>query len=245
MMLAAIFFVYVITYMPGFFVKTVKIPNNAWICSQVDRCYTHPTLHSIAYVFNWASVWINPVIYIAAQKKYQVTDTVNECRVWLSVIRDIPAASIIRVNQRNNFAWVANTGCSETPPLLQIQEGDLTKDDQDEVFQLGEHGHQQQQQLKEEHRRQRWVGGWRGNQEQGKPVTGWQVIFAFVYIRNQSLNNFMILSIDYTLKLPLIIGQVHEQIQRQGQWKAGSGYIHKLPIRNTVIGEDENRWTRN
>jgi len=59
MMLAAIFFVYVITYMPGFLVKTV------------DRCYTHPTLHSIAYVFNWASVWINPVIYIAAQKKYQ------------------------------------------------------------------------------------------------------------------------------------------------------------------------------
>jgi len=58
-MLAAIFFVFVFTYMPGFFVKTV------------DRCYTHPTLHSIAYVFNWASVWINPVIYIGAQKKYQ------------------------------------------------------------------------------------------------------------------------------------------------------------------------------
>jgi len=58
-MLAAIFFVFVFTYMPGFFVKTV------------DRCYTHPTLHSIAYVFNWASVWINPVIYISAQKKYQ------------------------------------------------------------------------------------------------------------------------------------------------------------------------------
>ena len=44
--------------------------------SQVDRCYTHPTLHSVAYVFNWASVWINPVIYIGAQKKYQVTTVI-------------------------------------------------------------------------------------------------------------------------------------------------------------------------
>ena len=79
MMLAAIFFVYVITYMPGFLVKTVseapslesmKLKKSVY--SQVDRCYTHPTLHSIAYVFNWASVWINPVIYLATQKKYQV-----------------------------------------------------------------------------------------------------------------------------------------------------------------------------
>ena len=55
------------------------------LVTQVDRCYTHPTLHSIAYVFNWASVWINPVIYIGAQKKYQVTTV-------------IPAAIIIGVN---------------------------------------------------------------------------------------------------------------------------------------------------
>ena len=29
-------------------------------------------MHAIAYVFNWASVWINPIIYIVAQRKYQV-----------------------------------------------------------------------------------------------------------------------------------------------------------------------------
>ena len=37
-----------------------------------DKCYLHPTMHPIAYVFNWASVWINPIIYIVAQRKYQV-----------------------------------------------------------------------------------------------------------------------------------------------------------------------------
>ena len=37
-----------------------------------DKCYLHPTMHAIAYVFNWASVWINPIIYIVAQRKYQV-----------------------------------------------------------------------------------------------------------------------------------------------------------------------------
>jgi len=59
MMLGAILLVFGITYIPGFLVKTV------------DRCYTHPTLHAVTYVINWASVWINPVIYIIAQKKYQ------------------------------------------------------------------------------------------------------------------------------------------------------------------------------
>ena len=61
-MLALILFVFFITYLPGFVIKVV-----------VDRCYKHPTLHAISYVFNWASVWINPIIYISAQKKYQVT----------------------------------------------------------------------------------------------------------------------------------------------------------------------------
>ena len=76
MMLAAIFFVYVITYIPGFFVKMARESSISIGCLieiyQMDQCYTHPTLHAVAYVFNWASVWINPVIYIAAQKKYQV-----------------------------------------------------------------------------------------------------------------------------------------------------------------------------
>ena len=40
--------------------------------SQTDPCYDKPTLHAVAYVFNWASVWLNPIVYIGAQKKYQV-----------------------------------------------------------------------------------------------------------------------------------------------------------------------------
>ena len=43
----------------------------------MDRCYTHPTLHAVTYVINWASVWINPVIYIIAQKKYQVLSVLD------------------------------------------------------------------------------------------------------------------------------------------------------------------------
>merc|ERR1712243_318193 len=59
-MLAMILFVFFLTYMPGFIIKVI-----------FDKCYMHPTLHAIAYVFNWASVWVNPIIYIKAQKKYQ------------------------------------------------------------------------------------------------------------------------------------------------------------------------------
>lgn len=68
-MLVTILFIFFITYLPGFIVKTVRLspPNHA----QVDSCYTYPTLHAIAYTVNWASVWINPIVYVVAQKKWQ------------------------------------------------------------------------------------------------------------------------------------------------------------------------------
>jgi len=58
-MLATILFIFILTYMPGFLIK------------RFDKCYKKPTLHAVAYVFNWASVWLNPIIYIVGQKKYQ------------------------------------------------------------------------------------------------------------------------------------------------------------------------------
>ena len=124
--------------------------------SQVDRCYTHPTLHSVAYVFNWASVWINPVIYICAQKKYQVT-----------VIPHIPAVKLEHNwSKSNNFT----SGCSQTSSSLQVREADLTADDQDEVVQHGKHRHKQQR-LKKEHRRYRETRPG-PNEGQWKPIAG-------------------------------------------------------------------------
>ena len=32
----------------------------------------HPGWHVTAYVINWSSVVINPIIYVVSQKKYQV-----------------------------------------------------------------------------------------------------------------------------------------------------------------------------
>ena len=101
-MLAMILFVFFLTYMPGFIIKVVIcillfahhvfciLHYDFWILHFVfcildhllsnqifDKCYMHPTLHAIAYVFNWASVWVNPIIYIKAQKKYQVKTKTN------------------------------------------------------------------------------------------------------------------------------------------------------------------------
>ena len=39
---------------------------------QLDKCYTYPTMHVVAYIINWATVVINPIIYCVSQKKYQV-----------------------------------------------------------------------------------------------------------------------------------------------------------------------------
>merc|ERR1712080_328440 len=59
MMLATILFIFFLTYMPGFVIKSL------------DSCYGWPTTHAVAYVFNWASVWLNPIVYVVGQKKYQ------------------------------------------------------------------------------------------------------------------------------------------------------------------------------
>ena len=39
---------------------------------QSDKRYKNPTLHIIAYVINWATVVINPIVYVVSQKKYKV-----------------------------------------------------------------------------------------------------------------------------------------------------------------------------
>jgi len=72
LMLGLIFVFFVVTYVPGIIVKGA------------DKCFTKPTLHVLAYVINWASVWINPIIYVVSQKKYQdairhLKDTFKKC----------------------------------------------------------------------------------------------------------------------------------------------------------------------
>jgi len=72
LMLGAIFVFFVVTYVPGIIVKGV------------DPCFSKPTLHVLAYVINWASVWINPIIYVVSQKKYQeaikhLRDAMKKC----------------------------------------------------------------------------------------------------------------------------------------------------------------------
>jgi len=59
LMLGAIFVFFVVTYVPSIIVKGF------------DPCFKKPTLHVLAYAINWASVWINPIIYVVSQKKYQ------------------------------------------------------------------------------------------------------------------------------------------------------------------------------
>merc|ERR1712032_390223 len=89
LMLAMILFVFFITYMPGFIVKAI-----------FDKCYMHPTMHVISYVFNWASVWVNPIIYIVAQRKYQdavrhlyhcvIDGCIHQLSVWSYNISRLP-----------------------------------------------------------------------------------------------------------------------------------------------------------
>jgi len=72
LMLGAIFVFFVVTYVPGIIVKAF------------DPCFSKPTLHVLAYVINWASVWINPIIYVVSQKKYQeaikhLKDAMQKC----------------------------------------------------------------------------------------------------------------------------------------------------------------------
>ena len=78
LMLAAIFVLFIVTYAPSLLVKMVNYfswgghpifkPHNF----QSDKRYNNPTLHIMAYVINWATVVINPIVYVVSQKKYKV-----------------------------------------------------------------------------------------------------------------------------------------------------------------------------
>merc|ERR1712066_56543 len=59
LMLLIIFVVFTLSYIP--FV----------IINKFDPCYTMPYFHILAYVINWTSVVINPVIYVITQRSYQ------------------------------------------------------------------------------------------------------------------------------------------------------------------------------
>ena len=81
-MLAAMYVIFILTYLPSLLIKIVTkkthppgedipflIPDNYY---QFDKCYNHETIHIMAYVINWASVVINPILYVVSQKKYKV-----------------------------------------------------------------------------------------------------------------------------------------------------------------------------
>ena len=80
LMLAAIYVLFIVTYAPSLLVKMVNYFS--WrdhpICKplnyQSDKRYKNPTLHIIAYVINWATVVINPIVYVVSQKKYKVRE---------------------------------------------------------------------------------------------------------------------------------------------------------------------------
>ena len=93
LMLGAIFVFFVLTYVPGIIVKGVRLenknikdifsipsltpalrslPSMYWVFLFIlDLIYTN-IMYYTAYAINWASVWINPIIYVVSQKKYQV-----------------------------------------------------------------------------------------------------------------------------------------------------------------------------
>ena len=60
LMLAAIYVLFLVTYLPTLLVR------------MFDKDMKHTTLHILTYVINWASVVINPIVYVVSQRKYQV-----------------------------------------------------------------------------------------------------------------------------------------------------------------------------
>ena len=74
-MLAAIYVLFIVTFAPAIIIKTVNYFS--WrghlICNpfnyQSDKCYDNPTLHIIAYVINWTTVVINPIVYVLSSYK--------------------------------------------------------------------------------------------------------------------------------------------------------------------------------
>ena len=85
-MMAFIFGIFVVTYMPGVVVKMVRI-NDTLISStrgnpdvqvvpltfglKLDEDLNKPGLHVMFYVLNWISVVMNPIIYFFTQERYR------------------------------------------------------------------------------------------------------------------------------------------------------------------------------
>ena len=59
-MMAILFIVFLVTYLPNSIIK------------QFDDDYNYPKIHVICYIINWIAVVINPVIYLASQEHYRV-----------------------------------------------------------------------------------------------------------------------------------------------------------------------------
>ena len=74
-MLAAIYVLFIVTFAPAIVIKTVNYFS--WrehltckpLIYQSDKCYDNPTLHIIAYIFNWTTVVINPIVYVISSYK--------------------------------------------------------------------------------------------------------------------------------------------------------------------------------
>ena len=43
----------------------------SWAVDHFDKCFRHPTVHAIAYMFNWSGVIINPIIFMVCQRNYR------------------------------------------------------------------------------------------------------------------------------------------------------------------------------
>ena len=59
-MMAILFIVFLVTYLPSSIIK------------QFDDDYNYPKIHVICYIINWIAVVINPVIYLVSQEHYRV-----------------------------------------------------------------------------------------------------------------------------------------------------------------------------
>ena len=76
-MLFIILLEFAVSYLPFVLVNMVKISSilsfklNLYYF-QYDFCHKRPFLHVLAYVINWTSVVVNPVIYVVMQTMYQV-----------------------------------------------------------------------------------------------------------------------------------------------------------------------------
>lgn len=54
-------------------ISWIFLPSSSWFLFllQLDDDYQFPTSHILSYIINWLSVIVNPIIYVATQKRYQ------------------------------------------------------------------------------------------------------------------------------------------------------------------------------